>query len=83
MGHLGFMIRCSTLTSLIDLSFPPPFTCGVLPRAVGRVDVPTFDHRCDSLPKGGIKMIFWDMGGEDELQCLWEKYVTLRLNSNS
>ena len=19
-------------------------------------------------------MIFWDMGGEDELQCLWEKY---------
>ena len=39
------------------------------------MDVPTFDHRCDALPKGGIKMIFWDMGGEDELQCLWEKYV--------
>jgi GTPase SAR1 family protein len=42
--------------------------------AVGRVDVPTFDHGCDALPKGGIRMIFWDMGGEDELQCLWEKY---------
>eukprot|EP00041_Stephanoeca_diplocostata_P001875 m.21898 g.21898 ORF g.21898 m.21898 type:complete len:202 (+) comp12564_c0_seq2:277-882(+) len=29
---------------------------------VGRVDV------------AGVRLVFWDLGGDSELQCLWEKY---------
>eukprot|EP00037_Helgoeca_nana_P026698 m.302164 g.302164 ORF g.302164 m.302164 type:complete len:202 (+) comp27289_c0_seq3:561-1166(+) len=35
---------------------------------------PTIGLNVGELNKSGIKMVFWDLGGQLELQCLWEKY---------
>eukprot|EP00039_Didymoeca_costata_P020401 m.341128 g.341128 ORF g.341128 m.341128 type:complete len:212 (+) comp19851_c0_seq1:239-874(+) len=41
---------------------------------VGRVDVPSGTEACSILHTHSARLIFWDLGGQDELQCLWEKY---------
>ena len=33
----------------------------------------TVGQNVGTITNGGIKLIFWDLGGQEELQSLWEK----------
>ena len=55
-----FIITCLLFVLHVRLSFIHTCTCTYI-YAVGRIDI------------SGCRVIFWDLGGQEDLQMLWEK----------
>ncbi|WAR23619.1 ARFRP-like protein [Mya arenaria] len=45
----------------------------IVPRAHSSISVPTMS-KVGTIVTSGVKLKFWDLGGQEELQSLWDKY---------